>query len=419
MTTGAKDNSIFQYKWMLLGLLWFAYFLNQGDRQIFNTVIPLIKEDLGLTDYDIGDIVMVFTAVYGVLVPVSGFLGDLVSRKWIVVWSLLIFSAGTLCTGLAGGMALLILFRSVATGGGEAFYFPAATSLLSQLHSHTRATALSIHQTSLYVGIIASGFISGYIGEHYGWRAAFYVFGSIGVLWAALCIFAMRNTPMPVPACGEPEKSEKVKFAKMFSAILKKQTFYCLALAFACQCFVNVGYNTWMPSYLHEKYEMSLSMAGLNSMLWHFAFAFFGVMIGGKLSDAFSEKFRQSRMWAEFLGLFLAVPFIFLCGYTDSFWVCCAAMAGFGFFRGVYDSNLFAALFDVVEPRYRATASGLYLSFAFVMGSIAPKLMAYIKEIAGFSAGIMSLSAAFLLGSAFVAAAMLFFFNKNYCGENG
>ena len=94
-------------------------------------------------------------------------------------------------------------------------------------------------------------------------------------------------------------------------------------------------------------------------------------------------------------------------------------MAGFGFFRGVYDSNLFAALFDVVEPRYRATASGLYLSFAFVMGSIAPKLMAYIKEIAGFSAGIMSLSAAFLLGSAFVAAAMLFFFDKNYCGENG
>ena len=71
MTTGAKDNSIFQYKWMLVGLLWFAYFLNQGDRQIFNTVIPLIKENLGLTDYDIGDIVMVFTAVYGVLLAGS------------------------------------------------------------------------------------------------------------------------------------------------------------------------------------------------------------------------------------------------------------------------------------------------------------------------------------------------------------
>lgn len=54
-----KKNSLFQYKWFLVGLLWVAYFLNQGDRQIFNTVIPLIKADLGLTDYDIGDVVMI------------------------------------------------------------------------------------------------------------------------------------------------------------------------------------------------------------------------------------------------------------------------------------------------------------------------------------------------------------------------
>ncbi len=413
-----KNNSIFQYKWLLVGMLWFAYFLNQGDRQIFNTVIPLIKTDLGLTDYDIGDVVMIFTVVYGILVPVSGFLGDLVSRKWIVIWSLLIFSVGTLCTGFSGGIVLLIVFRSIATGGGEAFYFPAATSLLSQLHSNTRATALSIHQTSLYVGIIASGFISGYIGEHYGWRAAFYVFGTIGVIWAVICMFVMQNTAMPTTQATTASEENKIKFSKMLAAILKKETFFCLALAFACQCFVNVGYNTWMPSYLHEKYGMSLSMAGLNSMLWHFAFAFVGVMIGGKLSDIFSVKYKQSRMLAEFLGLLLAVPFIFLCGYTDNLVVCCIAMAGFGFFRGVYDSNLFAALFDVIEPRYRATASGIYLSFAFVMGSVAPKLMAYIKETAGFSAGIMSLSVAFLLGSVFILISMAFFFNKNYCQES-
>lgn len=413
-----KNNSIFQYKWLLVGMLWFAYFLNQGDRQIFNTVIPLIKTDLGLTDYDIGDVVMIFTVVYGILVPVSGFLGDLVSRKWIVIWSLLIFSVGTLCTGFSGGIVLLIVFRSIATGGGEAFYFPAATSLLSQLHSNTRATALSIHQTSLYVGIIASGFISGYIGEHYGWRAAFYVFGTIGVIWAIICMFVMQNTAMPTTQATTASEENKIKFSKMLAAILKKETFFCLALAFACQCFVNVGYNTWMPSYLHEKYGMSLSMAGLNSMLWHFAFAFVGVMIGGKLSDIFSVKYKQSRMLAEFLGLLLAVPFIFLCGYTDNLVVCCIAMAGFGFFRGVYDSNLFAALFDVIEPRYRATASGIYLSFAFVMGSVAPKLMAYIKETAGFSAGIMSLSVAFLLGSVFILISMAFFFNKNYCQES-
>ena len=99
-----EKKGLFQYKWTLVAVLWFAYFLNQGDRQIFNTVIPLLKADLGVSDVQIGNVVMIFTAVYGVLVPVSGFLGDLFSRKWIVVTSLFVFSAGTLLTGLSGGL---------------------------------------------------------------------------------------------------------------------------------------------------------------------------------------------------------------------------------------------------------------------------------------------------------------------------
>ena len=405
-------KELIPYKWTLVGILWFAYFLNQGDRQIFNTVIPLIQKDLGLTDVAIGNVVMIFTAIYGILVPVSGFLGDFVSRKWIVISSLLVFSLGTLLTGISGGFVLLIIFRSIATGAGEAFYYPAATSLLSQLHVNTRATALSIHQTSLYVGIVASGAISGWIGENYGWRAAFYVFGSVGVVWAIVSMFVMRNTPMPVADTSVQKNTPK--FSEVLGAILKKETFYLLSLAFACQCFVNVGYNTWMPKYLHEDYGMSLTAAGFHSMMWHFAFAFVGVMVGGKLSDKYAEKFKSARMYAEFLGMFLAVPFILLLGYTTNFYVCCFAMAAFGFFRGVYDSNLFAALFDIVEPRFRASASGIYLSFAFVMGSVAPRLLAEIKAVSSMSVAMMSLSGFFLAGSIFLLIATLFFFRKNY-----
>ena len=89
-------------------------------------------------------------------------------------------------------------------------------------------------------------------------------------------------------------------------------------------------------------------------------------------------------------------------------------MAGFGFFRGVYDSNLFAALFDVVKPQYRATASGIYLSFAFVMGSLAPRVLAQIKEVSGLGTGIMSLAWFFLAGAAFLIVSALFFYKKNY-----
>ena len=170
---GFKKKLSIPYKWQMIILLWFAYFLNQGDRQIFNVVIPLLKSDLLLTDVQIGMIATVFTLIYGVLVPFAGFAGDLLRRKWIVFFSLLTFSVGTMFTGLSNGMILLIIFRSITTGGGEAFYYPAATSLIGQFHQKTRAMALSIHQTSLYTGIIASGFLAGYIGEHYGWRSAY------------------------------------------------------------------------------------------------------------------------------------------------------------------------------------------------------------------------------------------------------
>lgn len=91
------------YKWELIIMLWIAYFLNQGDRQIFNVVIPLIKEDLHLTDVQLGLVASVFTIVYGCLVPFGGYMGDFLKRKWIILISILIFSIGTLCTGFSGG----------------------------------------------------------------------------------------------------------------------------------------------------------------------------------------------------------------------------------------------------------------------------------------------------------------------------
>jgi MFS family permease len=83
------------YKWEMIILLWFAFFLNQGDRQVFNSVLPLIRVDLGLSDIQLGLIATVFTVFYGVLVPFAGYAGDIFSRKTIVFFSLLVFKRDT------------------------------------------------------------------------------------------------------------------------------------------------------------------------------------------------------------------------------------------------------------------------------------------------------------------------------------
>jgi len=102
------------YGWELLVLLWFAFFLHQADRQIFNNLLPLIRMDLHLSDVQLGLVASVFTAVFGLCVLVGGYAADVWRRKWIILISLLVWSVATLLTGLyfASGV---IVFAAQAT----------------------------------------------------------------------------------------------------------------------------------------------------------------------------------------------------------------------------------------------------------------------------------------------------------------
>ena len=399
------------YKWELIIILWFAYFFNQGDRQIFNAVIPLIKKDMGLSDVELGMVATIFTIVYGCIVPFAGYASDFMKRKWIIFFSLLIFSLGTLFTGFAGSLFTLILIRGIVTGGGEAIYYPAATSLISQYHQKTRALALSIHQTSLYVGIVASGFIAAYIGERIGWRYSFYTFGFGGLVLVLYVFFRIKETPRTEVVEKRPP------IGIVARSIFSKRTVWMLCLAFGAMVFVNVGYVTWMATFYYEKYNLSLSTAGFTSMFFHFGLAFLGVLIGGKLSDKFAVKNKKARLVTEFVGLLLGAPFIFIMAWTSNLYISYAALAAFGFFRGVYDSNLFAALFDVIEPKYRASSVGVMTSFAFIAGAFAPLLLGIIKAQYGLSVGIASLSIFYLAAAVLILLAILFFFKKDYYHE--
>ncbi|RUA13152.1 MAG: MFS transporter, partial [Flavobacteriia bacterium] len=197
------------YKWEVLGLLWMAFLLNQADRQVFNVLLPLIKSDLGLSDVQVGTIATVFNLVYAFLVPFAGYAGDVFSRKWIVTISIVFWSIATMFTGLTSTVFMLIIMRSIATGGGEAFFGPANYTLLAAYHTKTRALAMSIHQTSYYVGIILCGYVAGYLGEHYGWRSAFYLFGGLGVVHGLVMAFRLKDKK-PVSKPGEVK--EKIKF---------------------------------------------------------------------------------------------------------------------------------------------------------------------------------------------------------------
>lgn len=405
------------YKWQLVALLWVVFFLNQGNRQIYSTVLSQIKASteaggLGLTDVQAGSVASVFIACYGLCVPLAGFLGDRLRRKWQILLSLTVFSVGTLLTGLGGGLLALIVFYGVVFGAGEAFYYPPATSLLGQFHEKSRATALSIHQTALYLGIVFSGFFSGYLARtaEMKWRAPFLVFGAAGVVWALVVLFFMRNTPNQ----KVEGQAARIPVRETLAHIFGKRSALVLALAFGCMIYVDVGFKTWTPTFLIEKFGFAPDKAGFSAVFYHFLCAFIGVMIGGRLTDRWAARRKTIRFEANALGLLCGAPFIYLMAQTSSQTVCFIALGLFGLFRGIYDSNLFASLFDVIKPQYRASATGLMLSFAFLVGSVSPTVLGLLKTKFGLSAGLASLSCSYVLGGVLILAASALFFGRDH-----
>jgi len=152
-------------------------------------------------------------------------------------------------------------------------------------------------------------------------------------------------------------------------------------------------------------------------MFYHHLLAYVGVLAGGKISDKLAVRFFNVRIKIEFLGLLLGAPFIFLMGTSSELLVVYAALAGFGFFRGIYDSNLFAALFDVVEPKYRASATGFMLSIAFIIASLAPVILGWAKQSVGLSMGISLLSVIYVLSALIIWIAIKWFFKIDFVKE--
>lgn len=404
-----KENN--RYKWEVLILLWIAFFLNQADRQVFNVVLPLIKYDLQLSDIQVGSIATAFNLVYALLVPMAGYIGDIFSKKWVITISILFWSIATMFTGLSSGMMMLIAMRSIATGGGEAFFGPANYTLLATYHKKTRAFAMSVHQTSYYIGIILSGYVAGYIGEHYGWRNAFYVFGAIGVIHGIVLIFRLKDKE---EEHSDIKKEVKVKFREAIKVLFKTPTAVILTISFSGLIFVLTGYLTWTPTYLYERFSMSLSLAGFNSMFYTHLFAFFGIILAGKYSDKFAGKDPAVRLLMQGTGLLAAVPFIVMMGNSTGLAMVYLGLAGFGFCRAFFDANTWAVLYDVIPQKYQSSASGVMLMIGFGVGSLAPIVLGYLKPLIGLSLGISLLSIIWVVCGMLLFLAYKFTFTKDY-----
>ncbi|MCL2742686.1 MAG: MFS transporter [Planctomycetaceae bacterium] len=411
------------YRWELLALLSCAFFFHQADRAIFGVLLTSINADLKLSDDQLGFAASALFFTIALMVPIAGYAADRFSKKWIITASIIFWSIATAMTGLARGITGIVLFRSVATAGGESFYAPAAYPLLAAYHKTTRSLAMAVHQGALYVGLMVSGYLAAWINGWVGWRGTFFLFGAGGVLLGLLFIFRLRDIPKQdemVTAVENP--STGVSVLEMLKHFFMNPTALLLTVGFSAIVFVNNAYVVWAPAFIEVKFSVSQTTAAGGVMLYHHFTAFCGILLGGVLTDRLIRRFPRFRMFLQSSVMLCGAPAIYYFGCGSTILTAWIATATFGLFRGLYETNTHAAMFDVVKPEYRGSTVGLMTMSAFLLGSLSPILMGRLSSIYGkadgLSYGFAVLSIAYIVGAVAVLLAAVWTFRRNRVVES-
>ena len=407
-----------RYKWVMLALLAFTYFLMHATRQIFNASLPDIKTSLpGTSDAEWGFTRTAFLFAYGLAVPLAGIAADMLRRKWVVVLGAFLFSASVLGTGFVDGFVGMLVMYGLLNGIGQCMIPASASSLIAQYHHETRSTALSIYQTGLYFGIILASALAGWFSSIStdGWRYAFWGFGAVGVLWTfALCFF-LRDTP-PLGQGGGG--GGRASFKEAALAMVSRPTAILLTFAFGMLVFGSNCFRTFLPLFMRQGPEsggfaLSPASAALHSVVWFYIGSFIGIATGARLSDRLAHRFPAIRINMLIIGLALSAPAMAAMVYMPNLWLCCLMTFVFGLGGGLFDCSLYSGLFEVVAPRYRAAAMGVYLCGAFLIGCPATAVLGYVGQHFSYQHGIAMFGGTYALGAVAVLVARLCFFNRD------
>lgn len=380
------------YKWAIVLMLWFVSFFNYADRSAITAIFPILSTQYHFTNAELGLLSSSFLWVYACSAPVVGFLGDRFSRKAVIIGGLVFWSVVTFITPFGGTIGMFIFFRAL-TGLGEASYYPAGTSMISDFHEpQTRSRALSIHQTAVFVGGIVGTTFAGFLADQLHWQYAFFIDGGAGIILALVLLVFMKDTSKGMADHIVVEK-EKVPV----SVVLKTPSVLLLSLVFFGANFVTWALNTWVPTYIHDQYHLSLTtsaFAGTSSLQ---IASLLGVLVGGVLGDIWYRRSIMARFYILAGGLIVATPFVFLIGQTLSVSLLVFCLIGAGFFKGMFDANIYAAMHQVTVPNVRSTAVGVMTAIGFLGAGLAPLIIGVYSPALGLGAAMALTSVLYIL----------------------
>lgn len=351
------------YPWVVVGLLWVVALLNYMDRQMLSTMQEAMKADIvELNKAEaFGALMAIFLWIYGFLSPVAGMVADRMSRKWLVVGSLFVWSFVTWMMGYADTFHQLYWLRAVM-GVSEALYIPSALSLIADWHEgKSRSLAIGIHMTGLYVGQAIGGF-GATIAALFSWHSTFHWFGIIGVVYSLVLVVLLHENPnhtAPARKLAEAPKEKKPSLFAGLGVLFSTWAFWIILFYFAAPSLPGWAIKNWSPTLFSESLGIPMSQAGPISTITIAVSSFIGVIIGGLMSDRWVQKNLRGRVYTGAIGLGMMIPALLLLGFGHSLVAVVGSGLLFGIGYGMFDTNNMPILCQFVSAKYRGTAYGL------------------------------------------------------------
>ena len=389
------DNPKYARRVMLL--VFCLSLFNYIDRQVLYAVFPLIKADLHLSDAKLGFLASSFMLVYMCFAPFVGYFGDRVRRPLIIGVSAIFWSVSTLFSGLVKNYGQLLATRS-AVGIGEAGYGTVCPSFLAEwFPTERRARVMALYALAIPAGSAVGYLLGGFLGQHFGWRNAFFIVAVPGMLLGVIALF-LRETPEKL------QRAEHISFGG-YKALLKNRTFLLICLAQSIGTFSVGGLAAWMPSYFVRAFGVSVGKAGFLFGAVTVAAGLLGNFAGGWAADWLHKRTKRAYFVVGYMSFFLSIPFGVSAIFTDDLNTCLAMIFFAEFFIFAYSGPYHAAIVEVVPVTMRFMAFALDIFIIHALGdAISPFLLGVISDSAGLPFALF-LAMIYLLLGGFISIA--------------
>ena len=387
------------YPWAVVAMLWVVALLNYMDRQMLSTMREAMQIDISELEsaVNFGRLMAIFLWIYGCVSPFAGAVADRISRKWLIVASLGVWSAVTLLMGHCTTFNQIYWLRAFM-GVSEALYIPAALSLIADFFTGSaRSLAIGIHMTGLYLGQAVGGF-GAVMAESFSWQQTFHWFGLVGVVYAVFLAFALRDKARAQEAGQVRINKESV--GKGFAMIFCNAAFWVILFFFVSTSLPGWATKNWLPTLFAETLDIPMAKAGPISTITIAASSFVGVIFGGTLSDRWVKRNLKGRIYTSAIGLSLMMPALLLLGLGQGMAAVIGAGVCFGVGYGMFDTNNMPILCQFVPARNKATAYGILNMTGVFAGALITRVLGQWSDNGNLGLGFAMMSVVIIISLA-------------------